>query len=207
MPLDAPDVAEPLLVEPAVALPLSTPPLVAEPLVAEPLDPALALPLPTAPLVEEPLEIEPLAPDDAPAIEPVEDAPLEPLAMVEPEEPFTGATDPPQAAPAPAAIGTHSTKLRIPASCNDLMALGAATGVPRPIRILYAILALVFVPLCAKAARFVMGDAERPSAWELMGWRALESTRAIDTQRAQVFGTQCRSWRLADAHVRRTVCP
>jgi hypothetical protein len=89
IPLDAPEeVEEPLLVEPVLALPLPPVSPLDEPLEAEPL---VVVPLPPA---DDPLPME----------APLDDAPLEPLPLLEPDEVPAGDVDPPHATNASAAI-------------------------------------------------------------------------------------------------------
>ncbi len=150
VPLDAPVVAEPLLtMEPVPALPLVAAPLVDIPLDIAPLVvmPLVEAPLVVMPLVEAPLVVMPLveAPLDAvplpanPALDdplaeelPVEDAPLEPVALVVPDELPNLKSAPPHATSAGTAVDTVTTQVKTRASSEDLMRSCRATDMPCP---------------------------------------------------------------------------
>jgi hypothetical protein len=140
VPLDAPVVAEPLLrMEPVPALPLTATPLVEVPLDIAPLVvmPLVEAPLDAVPLVEAPLDAVPLpakpALDDPVAEElPAEDAPLEPAALIVPDELAKLNSDPPHPASAGTAVDTVTAQLKTRASREDLIRSFKATDMPGP---------------------------------------------------------------------------
>jgi hypothetical protein len=141
VPLDAPLVAEPLLMDPVLALPVVDIPLVEAPLDIAPLvvmplleTPLAEVPLAAMPLLETPLDVVPLpakpALDDPLAEElPAEDAPLDPVELVVPDE----LPDLNSAPPHPTSAGTTVdavTTMKTRASSDDLMHPRRATDVP-----------------------------------------------------------------------------
>ncbi len=148
MPLEAPAVAEPLLMmEPVPALPLvATPladipldiaPLVAIPLVEAPLDdvPLVVMEPVEAPLDDEPLPAKPALANPLAEELPAEDAPLEPVppvALVVPDELPNLNSAPPHPTSAGMAVNTVTAELKTRASSEDLINSCKATTMPGP---------------------------------------------------------------------------